>query len=157
MNTAKKARRRVLWLAVLASGATSVALAEVRAVDGWVSATAPGTSEAAVYLVLTNTGDEERSLMKIVSPVTDEVILHRTSITAAGTPRMWPLAGLELDAGETLRMEPAGVHVMLRALKQPLVAGGKVPLSLKFDGGQPEFTVMLDIRPAAPSTVTRAP
>ena len=156
MNTAKKAHGAASLLAVLALGVAPLAQAEVTATEGWVQATTPGTDEAAVHLVLTNTGDQERSLMKIVSPVTDEVILHRSSGTPEGTIRMWPLSGLELEAGETLRMHPDGVHVMLKALKQPLVAGEKVAVSLKFDGGQPEFTVMLDVRPPAPAAARHA-
>lgn len=148
MNTAPKTRGLAALLAVLAQVAALPALAQVTVVEGWVSATAPGATETAAYLVLANNGAAESSLMKIVSPASDEVMLHRTSITAEGVARMWPLAGLELDAGQTLRMNADGVHVMLKALKAPLVAGEKMPLTLKFSGGQPEFTVMLDIRPA---------
>lgn len=148
MNTANRARRLALLLAALAP--FSAALAEVKVTEGWARATTPGAQVAAAYLTLTNSGDEERKLLKIGSPVTGEITLHRTSITAQGTARMWPLAVLAVGPGETLRMEPGAVHVMFTRLKTPLVAGQKVPLTMKFDGGEPEFTVMLDVRPLVP-------
>jgi len=138
-------------LLILGLAAAPFAAAEVKATEGWLRATPPGTKVAAAYLTLTNTGDVERKLLKIVSPVSDQVTLHRTSITETGTARMWPLAGLAIGAGETLRMEPGAVHVMFNALKSPLVAGQKVPLTFKFDGGEPEFTVQLEVRPLVPA------
>ncbi|HUG73049.1 MAG TPA: copper chaperone PCu(A)C [Steroidobacteraceae bacterium] len=132
---------------VLGLGLAAPAVAEVQASDGWVRATAPGAKVAAAYLTLRNTGDEDRKLLKIVSPVSDEVSIHRTSITETGVARMWPMALLAVDAGTTLRLEASGLHVMLNALKTPLVAGQKVPLTMKFDGGEAEFTLVLEVRP----------
>jgi copper(I)-binding protein len=147
MNNAKRNRGLALLAAVLASGVASVAAAQVKVEEAWARATVPGAKVGAAYLTLTNTGADESKLLKIVSPVSDEVTLHRTSITNEGVARMWPLSGLELAGGETLRMDQGGVHVMFNKLKKPLVAGEKFPLTMKFDGGQPEFTVMVEVRP----------
>ena len=150
MNNATK-KRALGALFILGLAAAPFAAAEIKATDGWLRATPPGTKVAAAYLTLTNTGDEERKLLKIVSPVTDQVTVHRTSITETGTARMWPMSGLAIGPGETLRLEPNAVHVMFNALKSPLVAGQKVPLTLKFDGGEPEFTIQLEVRPLVPA------
>jgi copper(I)-binding protein len=151
MNNAANAISNRLTFAALAAvlGLTLAmpAAAEVKAIDGWARATAPGAKVAAAYITLTNTGDEERKLMKIISTVSDEVTIHRTSITETGMARMWPMAVLAVEADSTLRMEPGGLHVMFNALKTPLVAGQKVPLTMKFDGGQAEFTLILEVRP----------
>jgi copper(I)-binding protein len=125
--------------------------AEVKAVDGWARATPPGSKVGAAYLTFTNTGSEQRKLLKITSTISDEVTLHRTSVTSQGTTRMWPMAVLAVEPGETLRLEPGGIHVMFNALKSPLVAGQKVPLTIKFDGGEPEFTLLLEVRPLVPA------
>ena len=150
MNNAYRMRGLALLMAALTLGTAPVAAAGVKAVEGWARATTPGAKVAAAYLTLTNSGDEERKLLKIVSPVSDEVSIHRSSVTNEGVARMWPMAVLAVAAGETLRMDPGGLHVMFNALKTPLVAGQKVPLTLKFDGGEPEFTVMLEVRPLVP-------
>ena len=149
MNNAMKTGVRGI-LVVFALAAAPFAAAQVKATDGWVRATPPGSTVSAAYITLANPGDEERKLLKIVSPVTDEVSLHRTSIDEQGMSRMWPLAMLAVAPGQTLRMEPGGVHLMLNKLKAPLVAGQKVPLTLKFDGGEPEFTILLEVRPLVP-------
>jgi hypothetical protein len=140
---------RIRALAALALGLalSATAVAEVKASGGWARATTPGAKTAAGYLTFTNSGEEERSLLKIISPVSDEVTLHRTSIDEKGMTRMWPMAKLVLEPGETLRLEPSGIHVMFGKLKTALVAGQKVPLTIKFDGGEPEFTVMLEVMP----------
>lgn len=146
MNTAIRIRSlgALVGLGLALSGP---AAAEVKGSAGWARATTPGARVAAGYLTLTNSGEEERRLLKIASPVSDEVSLHRTSITETGVARMWPLAKLAVPAGETLRMDPGGIHVMFNALKAPLVVGQKIPLTLKFDGGEPEFTLLLEVRP----------
>jgi copper(I)-binding protein len=149
-NAANAISNRLTFAALAAVLGLALALpaaAEVKATDGWARATPPGAKVAAAYITLTNTSDAERKLMKIISTVSDEVTIHRTSITETGVARMWPMAVLAVDADTTLRLEPGGLHVMFNALKAPLVAGQKVPLTMKFDGGEPEFTLMLEVRP----------
>lgn len=143
MNTAFRTRA----LAALGLALPAMASAEVQATGGWARATTPGAQTAAGYVTFTNSGDEERSLLKIVSPVSDQITLHRTSIDENGMTRMWPMAKLVVPPGETLRLEPGGIHLMLGALKTALAPGQKVPLTLKFDGGEPEFTIQLEVMP----------
>lgn len=156
MNNAKRTLRKAALLGVLTAVLAPQAMAQVRVTESWAEATAPGAKAGAVYLTVTNPGDEERSLLKIISPATDEIILHRSSMTAQGTLRMWPMSGLAVGPGETVRMNAMGLHVMFTKLKAPLVAGQKVPLTLKFDGGEPEFTLMVEVRPAAAAATAHA-
>ena len=111
-----------------------------------------GAEEAVGYLVLRNDGDEERSLLKITSPISDEVRIHRSAINSEGVAKMWPVGFLKLQPGDTVRFEPNGLHVMFMELKKPLKAGDKVPLTLQFDGFEKPFTVMLEVRPLVPAT-----
>jgi copper(I)-binding protein len=139
-------------MAVIVAGLCALpALAEVVGSDGWSRATAPGATQAVGYLLITNKGEEERSLMKITSPLADEVRIHRSSVDSQGVTKMWPVGFLKIQPGETVRFEPAGLHVMLSDLKKPLKAGDKVPLTIQFDGFLPAFTVMLEVRPLVPA------
>jgi periplasmic copper chaperone A len=126
-------------------------VADVVGSEGWARATVPGAKLGAAYLVLTNKGDEPRKLLRITSTVSDNVMLHQSSVDSQGVARMWPLAGLEIGPGESVRFEPNGRHVMLRDLKSGLVAGAKVPLTLQFDGYEKEFTVLLEVRSLVPA------
>jgi len=101
------------------------------------------------YLVLTNTGSESRSLLRIISPVSDRVMIHRSSVDHNGVSRMWPVGELTLKPGETFRFDPSAFHVMFFDIKSPFVAGTKVPLSLLFED-EKEVTVMLEVRPLVP-------
>jgi copper(I)-binding protein len=71
---------------------------------------------------------------------------------------MWPVGYLRIPPGESVRFEPNSLHVMFEELKQPFMAGQKVPLLVIFDG-QPEFTVMLEVKPlvADASAASAAP
>jgi len=45
--------------------------------------------------------------------------------------------GLPLPAGETVALEPGGNHLMLLGVKEPLVAGDTVTLTLTFESSPP--------------------
>jgi periplasmic copper chaperone A len=128
----------------------SAAMADVVGSAGWSRATVPGAKEAVGYLVLTNKGEEERSLLKITSTVSDRVSIHRSSVDSQGVARMWPVGKLKLEPGEAITFDPNGLHVMFNDIKQGFKAGDKVPLTLQFDGLEKPFTVMLEVRPLVP-------
>jgi copper(I)-binding protein len=134
---------------LLASGLmlAAPARAEIVAADAWSRATVPGVTVGAGYVTLRNTGSETHKLLRLTSPVSDELALHQSSVDANGVARMWPVASLELKAGEQVRFEPNGTHIMLSELRGPLVAGTRVPVTFEFDGGEKPLTVQLQVRP----------
>lgn len=142
--------RHAAALALLLALAAPAAFADVVATEAWSRATVPGATTGVGYLVLTNNGDEKRELLRITSTVCDTVMLHQSSVDAEGIARMWPIAKLEIGPGESVRFEPNGRHVMFMDIKAPFVTGGKVPLTLQFDGGEKPVTVMLEVRPLVP-------
>lgn len=129
--------------------AAAPAWAEVEASDGWTRATAPKAAGVG-YLVLTNRGSEDAKLLKMVSPVSDKVMVYRNTIDNEGVARMWPVAKVQLAPGETMRFEPNGLHIMFMDPKTPFAEGQKIPLLLTFEG-EAEFTVMLEVRPLVPA------
>jgi copper(I)-binding protein len=140
-----------LSAAFLGSALAGPVMADVVGSVGWSYATVPSGKEAAGYLVLTNDGDEERKLLRITSPVSDDVGLRRSIVSAEGVARSWPVGFLKLAPGESLHLEPEGLHVMFSDLKSALKVGDKVPLTLQFDGFEKPFTVMLEVRPLLPA------
>ncbi len=152
MNTIGMFRRGAALLAAMGGLVLAApALADVTAAGAWTRATTPGARIGVGYMVLTNTGAEAQKLLRIVSPVADMVTLHRSSIDSQGMSRMWPMGGLTLQPGETVRLEPNGIHAMFDGLKAPFKVGDKVPLLLHFDGGQEPFTIELEVRPLVPA------
>ena len=58
--------------------------------------------------------------------------------------KMRKLERLEIPAGGVVRLEPGALHLMLVGLRQPLVEGTTVPLTLRF-GSAGELTVQLKV------------
>jgi copper(I)-binding protein len=135
-------------LSVLAAAAlyAATAAADIEVTGGWARETVPG-APAAGYLVIRNTGDAPRKLMRLTTPVTSNLMLHRSSVDAQGIARMWPMASFEIGAGETVRFEPNGRHLMFMDLAAPFRAGTPVAVTLEFSDGEKPVTVMLDVRP----------
>jgi periplasmic copper chaperone A len=154
MKTPISVRTSAVATLIVAGLLATAAMADVTGSDGWSRATPPGAKEAVGYLVLKNNGDEQRKLLKITSTISSEVSIHRSSVNSQGVAQMWPVGFVRLEAGESLRFEPNGYHVMFTGLKNPLKAGDKVPLVLQFDGFEKAFTVMLEVRPLVPAAAT---
>lgn len=144
---------RGLALSLLAAAGllqATTASAQVVASEGWTRATVPGAKTAVGYLVLTNKGSDEASLMVLTSSVSDKVQIHRSTLDAQGVSRMWPVGYLKIQPGETVRFDPNGLHLMFNDIKAPFVVGGKVPVRLIFEH-ESEITIELEVRPLVPA------
>ena len=99
----------------------------------WARATPPRAGVAGAYMVIDNDGAAPDRLIGASTPAAREVQVHTMSMDN-GVMRMRQLPdGLELPAGGTVRLEPGGYHLMLIDPVKPLVKGGRVPLTLKFE------------------------
>ena len=115
---------------------TSVGFSQTPALvvqDAWVRAI-PGSSTAAAYLTLRNTGASAVTVTGIQTSVAGHAMIHETSVQG-GQSRMRPHELLVVAPGATLKLAPGGLHVMLEDLKQPLAVGENVPLVLSLAGG----------------------
>lgn len=98
--------------------------------DAWARATAPGQEVGAAYMTLKS--DKPATLVAMKSPVAGSVEVHEMSMKN-GVMKMRMLQKLDLPAGQAVKLEPGGFHLMLIDLKKPLKAGETVDvvLSLK--------------------------
>lgn len=134
------------WVFVCATGVLQPASAAIEITEGWTRATPPGSTVAVGYFTLKNAGKGRRELLKITSPAARAISIHQTSVDANGVSKMWPVGKLELAAGEQLRFEPTGRHIMLEGLSGGLRVGTRVPVTLVF-GEEPPVTIQLEVRP----------
>lgn len=94
-----------------------------------------GRAMTGCYLTLTASRDDR--LVAVSSPVAGEGQIHEMKV-ANGMMSMAELPdGLPLPAGESVALQPGGNHIMLMALKQPLVEGEMVSLTLTFEHAPP--------------------
>jgi periplasmic copper chaperone A len=116
-----------------AQGATGAAAAALAAGDAWVRAT-PGADVAAGYLTLHNGGSHPVIVVGVRCPLARHAMIHESAVSH-GAASMRPHERLSIAPGETVRLAPGGMHVMLEMLAHPLNPGEKVPLQLLLEGG----------------------
>lgn len=117
----------ILWFSMAAS--ISCAADSVAISHAWARATAPGQDVGAAYLELKSAVD--LTLVKAESPAAGSVEIHKMSMKD-GIMEMRMLETMELPAGEVVKLEPGGLHLMLFDLKKPLKVGESVQLKLNF-------------------------
>lgn len=117
------------------------------AIEGaWTRATAEGAKVAAGYLTLRNTSASADTLLSVSTPAAERGEIHDMTMTDDGVMRMRHLAdGLEIPAGGTVELKPAGMHLMFLGLKERLVEGGTLPVTLTFKSGA-VMTIALPVR-----------
>ena len=129
------------------AAAEGAGLAGALAIEGaWTRATAEGAKVAAGYLTLRNTGASADTLLSVSTPAAERGEIHDMTMTDDGVMRMRHLAdGLEIPAGGTVELKPAGMHLMFLGLKERLVEGGTLHVTLTFKSGA-VTTVALPVR-----------
>lgn len=107
----------------------------VQAEGATAYATAPGSSNGAVFMTLHNTGSESDRLVSASTDKAASVEIHQSSTDANGTMEMRPVDGIMVDAGQQITLNPNGYHIMLMGLTQPLLADENFNLTLNFEKG----------------------
>ncbi|MFO1038245.1 MAG: copper chaperone PCu(A)C [Geminicoccaceae bacterium] len=122
-----------LLAAGIATAAETAKLGPIGIDDAWARAAPAGMANSAAYMKLENGGAEADKLVSASSPAADMVGLHATTVDSSGVAQMREVEGIEVPAGGSVELAPGGLHVMLMGLKQPLAAGGTLPLTLVFE------------------------
>ena len=119
----------------------------------WSRATPPIAPVAGGYLTLTNDGDIADRLISISSPLSDRVEIHESTVSD-GVASMRPVQiGIEIGAGETVELQPGGMHIMFLKPSRPLKDGERFGATLVFEQAgaiDVEFAVQnMGARPAS--------
>jgi len=100
---------------------------EITVTDAWARETAPGQENGSVGLLITSQNDARLISVETTAAASAEI---HTMTMDNGVMKMRQLENLPLPARQAVSLGPGGDHLMLFGIKQPLKAGGKVPLSL---------------------------
>ena len=141
-------RRLILAAPVLL--ALPAAAQEVRAGDIVISQpwsrAAGQNATGAGFLTLRNTGAAPDRLVGASSPAARVTELH-THLREGEVMRMRPVTAIDIPAGQTVTLQPGGLHLMLIGLQAALAQGATVPVTLRFERAG-EVTVQLAVQAA---------
>lgn len=147
----------VTLLAALASAAAGIVRAQsIEVKDAWVRGTVPAQRATGAFMEIT--GKNPVRLVGAASPVAGTVEIHNMTVTN-GVMRMFPVDGIDVPAGKTVKLAPGGYHVMFMGLKQQVKAGDKVPLDLLLetaDKKRETVSLQVEVRDITSSTGSRS-
>ncbi|WP_367874428.1 copper chaperone PCu(A)C [Luteolibacter sp. Populi] len=129
--------------------ATALAHSEVEVTAPWVRATVPNQKASGAFMEL-----KSKNACKLVSAsslVAKTVEIHEM-VMEGEVMKMRQIKSLDLPGDTTVKLSPAGYHVMLIGLKEQLKEGQVVELKLTFEkpGGELEtMDVKAVVRPLA--------
>lgn len=128
------------WIGI----ATEASAGTLYVKDAWARPTPPGIKIGAAYLTVVNEASAD-VLLGADTKVAARVEFHETK-EEGGIMQMRRLKQVECPRGTT-RAAPAGLHLMLIDLTQPLAAGTHFPLTLKFkNAGETTVEVSVESR-----------
>jgi periplasmic copper chaperone A len=113
---------------------STAAFAELVVEDAYVRGLPPGVDTTSAYMTLRNTSDADLQLTGAASPIAREVTLH-TTMNHDGMLHMQHVQSVTIPAHGELVLESGGIHLMLAGLKQSVVEGTAVELTLQFADG----------------------
>jgi len=132
-------------LNVVAPGSAPVDVSGV-----WVRAAVPGQSGTGGFMTLA--AGVPLRLVGVATPAAGVAEVHEMKMEG-DTMKMRAVPSLALPAGQAVELKPGGYHLMLMDLKQPIAAGGVIPLTLSFEDAKGAKSTLLVQAPvqAAPA------
>ncbi len=118
--------------ATVASAAT-VVLGQLHISGGFSRATLPNAPVGSGYLTIINAGQTADRLLGATTPVAGAVHIHEMKMEGDLMKMSHLPDGLEIPAGATVTLAPGKLHLMFTELRQPLVQGTTIPLTLNFE------------------------
>lgn len=105
----------------------------------------------AVYMDLTATDDNRLIGASVDSSIAGKVEVHETVMKddGSGEMMMQEVGTIDLAAGETVSLQPGGLHIMLLQLAEELEIGQVFDLTLQFAESD-DMVVEIEVRDEAP-------
>ncbi len=119
-------------LSFAVSSASQAASSPLAITNAWARATVEGQPTGAAFMTIS--AHDNVSIVGLESPAAQTVQLHEMTMQGS-TMTMRDLPRLDLKAGDSVTLDPAGRHVMLFGLKGPLKAGDHFPVTLVIQEG----------------------
>lgn len=138
--------RSVLLTGLAAFVSLPTSACDLELIDPWIRQAPPQAVAWAGYVELKNTGSKTLAVVAARSTEFASVELHE-SLHEGGVMLMRALERIEIPAGQSLKLEPHGKHLMLMEPEQAGRIGAKIPVTLVLDTGcemEAEFEIRAD-------------
>ena len=99
----------------------------------WTRATPPKAKAGGGFATITNLGSEDDRLVSASSSAANRVEIHEMAVKDGIMTMREKEDGIALPAGETIALEPGGLHIMFMQLNGPFEEGSLVPVTLTFE------------------------
>jgi copper(I)-binding protein len=110
----------------------------------WARATPRRATTGVAYMALINNGTAADRLTGATTPVADKVQFHQET-EENGVSHMRQVQTVEIKPGAKVIFKPGEMHMMLVGLKQPLIEGQSLSLTLQFEkAGNIEATLPIE-------------
>jgi len=138
----------LLWQPIIHAHETTGCQALVIA-DASLSKVPPGSQSAALYMTITNHGDQQVNLLGMTTPVARHTMFHKTQLID-GVAKMQHLEKIGIQPGQRLEFKPGGLHLMLMGINNDLLAQAraqkKLSVGLKCESDDSVVTRNLNIK-----------
>jgi copper(I)-binding protein len=114
-------------------GAAETSVGALELSNGFTRATLPNAPVGGGYVTITNTGDTADRLIAVSTPAADIGQVHEMGMEGDVMKMRELPDGVVIPAGETVTLEPGGVHLMFMGLKQAFVEGETITVFLTFE------------------------
>ena len=113
--------------------------------DAWARPAMSMGGAGAAYLTITNGTAQDDALLAVRTAAAANPEIHETTAMGSGMTGMQPVDKVPVPAGQTVRLEPGGYHIMLINLTSELKAGTTIQLTLTFQKAG-DVTVTAEVR-----------
>ncbi|HWV20124.1 MAG TPA: copper chaperone PCu(A)C [Devosia sp.] len=129
-----------------------IVLGSIEITGAFSRATLPNAPVGGGFMTITNKGAEDDRLVSVKTDIAKEAQIHEMAMEGDVMKMRQLKDGLALPAGETVTLEPGGLHLMFMGLNGAIKEGDLVPVTLTFERAG---TVTVDL--VAGATAADAP
>ena len=134
-----------LPLGFLLAACTAGGQGAVAVEEAWGRPSPKSAVNAAFYMVISNSGREDDTLVMASLDICGRTELHLSTIDDDGVMGMQQVQQIDVPAGESVALEPGGLHVMCIDRQVELNPGDRFPMTLSFVNAG-EIVVNAEIR-----------
>ena len=101
--------------------------------DGFAYATLPNQPVAGGFVTITNAGEAPDTLIAAQSKIAGVIQIHEMAMQGDTMVMREREDGITIAPGESVSLQPGGLHLMFMQLNAPLVAGADVTVTVTFE------------------------